>query len=339
MSINSYIRFLLIILVCSLIVFLSLMNQVMINEDELQSVLQFRNKTSKTAILLITSWRSGSTYMGELLTAPKGSFFFLEPFDQFSYSPETNTALEFIDELHHCNFTDKGRHTWRYNKNFRKYCIDYSAPCWMPGVVQKYCELCSRHVLKVVRKTSGFFKEVTEKSHYEKLQGVLLVRDPRAVWNSRKKVGKTADWCKKKEECIQAKYLCQNMTQNYNEAKQMLKEFPHDFVVIRYEDFVQDINAESKKLFKALRLPFDDRIESFIASHARQERQFEDAYSTFRDPNKVAKHWIRDLDFSEVTNVQSVCREAMHLWGYKTIERNEDLNEEFEPVMKFSWRS
>ena len=46
-----------------------------------------------------------------------------------------------------------------------------------------------------------------------------LVRDPRAVIHSRKDF----PWCVASPECIDSKYLCRDMVQDYHEAQRLLK--------------------------------------------------------------------------------------------------------------------
>ena len=53
-----------------------------------------------------------------------------------------------------------------------------------------------------------------------------LVRDPRAVIHSRKNF----PWCVKTPECIDAKYLCRDMVQDYHEAQRLTKISLSNFV-------------------------------------------------------------------------------------------------------------
>ena len=54
-----------------------------------------------------------------------------------------------------------------------------------------------------------------------------------------------------------------------------------------------------------------------------------------RNPQQTMNHWKYITLYSEVTKVQNVCREALHLWKYKEVQTPLDLPE-FDFVEDFS---
>ena len=59
-----------------------------------------------------------------------------------------------------------------------------------------------------------------------------------------------------------------------------------------------------------------------------------------RDSKRVPYHWKFELTFKEILDIQSVCTEAMKLWGYKTYGRERDLEESSltDSTLKFNWK-
>lgn len=82
-------------------------------------------------------------------------------------------------------------------------------------------------------------------------------------------------------------------------------------------------------------LSFDPAVEQFLDSHTKQNMG--DLSSTFRDSKSAPFHWIRDLSYEEVENIQAGCGEAMELWGYRVASNPQLLgnNSVFNPLLPF----
>ena len=72
-------------------------------------------------ILVLTSWRSGSSFLGDLLNQYKGSFYYFEPLHYYAFtsSMKDQSKSDFIKSLFNCNFTNE-------NSGFLQHCLQGS---------------------------------------------------------------------------------------------------------------------------------------------------------------------------------------------------------------------
>ena len=148
---------------------------------------------------------------------------------------------------------------------------------------------------------------------------LLLVRDPRGTMQSRKH----KKWCPGNPDCEDPARLCRDLVDDHKSVKKLLAEFPTRYKVVRYEDFSMDPLNNTIKLFKFFGFSLHDNVTQFLDTHTKTNMG--NAYSTFRDSKTAPFHWLEQLNMSEVERIQSVCGEAMRLWGYRLVHSEEDL--------------
>merc|ERR1719420_191885 len=71
------------------------------------SVGQIIPREKMRKILILTTWRSGSTFLGDLLNHYPGTFYFFEPlhyYDHMDGKVMPQTEIEFLRSLYHCTF-------------------------------------------------------------------------------------------------------------------------------------------------------------------------------------------------------------------------------------------
>lgn len=64
--------------------------------------------------IIITTWRSGSTFLGDVLNSHPGNYYHYEPlldYDiiQIRGAPLANDALQTLRDLLHCNYSSLGK--------------------------------------------------------------------------------------------------------------------------------------------------------------------------------------------------------------------------------------
>jgi hypothetical protein len=115
--------------------------------------------------IIITSWRSGSTFLGDVLNALPGNFYHYEPLLPFDIQrirgpPNEEPAIRSLKKLLKCDFNDMddylefGRtHNYLFSHNTRlsKYCNFYPQYCYEPKFLNDYCKLFPLQSMKVVR--------------------------------------------------------------------------------------------------------------------------------------------------------------------------------------------
>lgn len=165
---------------------------------------QFKNQ--KHVAFIITTWRSGSSFLGALLSSGPSTFYFYEPFGNHPYGPNASVEEHFLRQLQDCNFEGVDNKLWSYNeqKCTHLQCTQTEG--------ENYCRLHQRQVMKIIKLKARIMQNFFASEDSERFSGFLLVRDPRAVWNSRKKI----DWCLNDDPwtCGNQKALCDEMTMN-----------------------------------------------------------------------------------------------------------------------------
>uniref|UniRef100_A0A182NBZ0 Sulfotransferase domain-containing protein n=1 Tax=Anopheles dirus TaxID=7168 RepID=A0A182NBZ0_9DIPT len=115
--------------------------------------------------IIITTWRSGSTFLGDILNALPGNYYHYEPlldFDivQIRGPPNDSVAVHNLRHLLHCdysemeNYLDFGRtHNYLFSHNTRLWqqCVRFPQFCYEPRFLGPFCQLFPRQSMKVVR--------------------------------------------------------------------------------------------------------------------------------------------------------------------------------------------
>jgi len=295
--------------------------------------------------MVSTTWRSGSTFLGDIMTSHPGTFYHYEPLLHYDIVQARSGALaddavRTLRDLMHCNYTNLDRylsygksHQWLFSHNPRlwSHCISEgqskfrSSYCWSPEFLNRLCPLFPFQSIKTVRLRLNLTRSLVEDPDLN-VKVLLLIRDPRGTMQSRKH----RVWCPNNPDCEDPAKLCDDLTHDYHAFKTLSADFPGRYKVFRYEDFSMDPYNNTKDVFQFFGFTFHNRVKKFLDSHTRTN--IGGVSSTFRDSKTAPFKWREKLSKEEVLNIQSKCDEAMKVWGYKMYDSDSDLNT-FEPVM------
>lgn len=293
--------------------------------------------------VIITTWRSGSTFLGDILNAMPANFYHYEPllnFDiiQIRGPPHATAALRNLKQLLNCNYTgmeeylDFGQtHKYLFSHNTRlwRYCHLYPQHCWDPTFLASFCRLFPMQSMKVVRLRLALAEQlIADETLSTRI--VLLIRDPRGTLQSRKH----REWCPGRPDCDDPAALCHDMVADYYAAQILTKKYPTKFKAVRYEDLSLDPYKETQDILSFYGLPFDPLVEEFLDSHTRSD--IGGVSSTFRDSKSAPFHWIHELKFDEIDDIQANCKKAMQLWGYRVADETTIDEKTFNPIGEFS---
>uniref|UniRef100_A0A182NBY9 Sulfotransferase domain-containing protein n=1 Tax=Anopheles dirus TaxID=7168 RepID=A0A182NBY9_9DIPT len=173
---------------------------------------------------------------------------------------------------------------------------------------------------------------------------VLLIRDPRGSMQSRKH----RVWCPGRPDCYDAGTVCSDMQLDYEAAVELSKRFPQRFriktlastnflyfgSVVRYEDLSLNPYKMTKEILHFYGLPYHPEVEMFLDTHTKQD--VGGVSSTYRDSKSAPFHWTKDLTFEEVKNIQDSCVAAMRSWGYRNATSEQELYDNFNPLLPYS---
>jgi len=294
--------------------------------------------------LVTTTWRSGSTFLGDIMTAHPGTFYHYEPLLHYDIVQARSGALaqdavRTIKDLMHCNYTNLNRyltygrgHQWLFTHNARLWTHCQAdgkqrfqkSYCWKPEFLNKFCPLFPFQSIKTVRLRLNLTEQLVKDPSLN-VRVMLLVRDPRGTMESRKH----RDWCPHNPDCEDPAKLCQDLVDDYHSLRKLLRQHPDRYKVFRYEDFSMNPYNNTRDVFNFFGFTMHSRVSNFLDTHTKAN--IGGVSSTFRDSKTAPFKWRERLSEDEVYAIQDKCTEAMTLWGYKSLTEKEDLKT-FEPV-------
>lgn len=116
--------------------------------------------------MVLTTWRSGSTFLGDILNAMPGNYYHYEPLlhlgiKQVREPEEEELAIKHLKSLYYCdyqndmdeylNYGKKNLHLFQHNKRLWQLCKEYPHYCWRPKFLTPICKLFPLQSMKTVR--------------------------------------------------------------------------------------------------------------------------------------------------------------------------------------------
>ncbi|RWS22640.1 secreted protein-like protein [Leptotrombidium deliense] len=274
----------------------------------------------KTKLLIIVAyWRSGSTFLGDLLQQNDDTFYSFEPLRGYVVSkgnidaPENVTqSFNIMRQILDCNFEEISKYRdksvtqydYRLNNVLKSHCTTFTY-C-SPKLVENVCRKCELHVIKTVRLTlKQAFQFVRTLNYSENVKIVHLVRDPRAIFNSRRNLW--LHWCT--GNCANLSMLCERMNDDFKTFMEIKKQFPKNVFRVYYEQLAFDTINYTRELYKVLNLKFSRQVLTFIQIHT-SVRAFADFQSpeTIRNSRNTISKWYSESSVSEINKIQNVCK-------------------------------
>ena len=313
--------------------------------------------------LVATTWRSGSTFLGDLLNHYPGVFYYFEPLHYYSHMSEVERAeaedpIEFLRSLYSCSFTESNegflKHVAensfllrKHNKRLWNSCSHLrhrETMCLSPDYLNQICPLHPIRLIKTVRLRVMKVEKLLEDPAMD-LRVVLLVRDPRGVYNSRNS-GPVVNWCKE-EICADPGVGCRDLADDILAAEDLAVRYPGKVSLVRYEDLSLKPEQTSRQLLDFLDLPWTDVISDFIDTHtkadlmrdrltnvSKRREKFLSAHLTAKNSTATAFAWRQELSLKKTLEIQRKCRGPMSRLGYRLIHNQRDLNKEELPIAK-----
>uniref|UniRef100_T1JVN5 Sulfotransferase domain-containing protein n=1 Tax=Tetranychus urticae TaxID=32264 RepID=T1JVN5_TETUR len=283
-------------------------------------------------ILILGYYRSGSSFLGDIIQQAANTCYIYEPLQLFTKSKRINNdeideALYIIENYFQCQF-DVGPsvnlnrteiHHWNYKwmKWLFPVCLNrYQKVC--PSSTQNLTKLClplENRVIKSVRlPMSALELFMLSMDPFIDFNIIYLVRDPRAMFNSRTK----HPWCTSDPECIQPQSICQQMREDINTYNRLVKLYPNKLSVTRHEDISMKPEETVQRLYKSLNLPFTDELKVYLYFHTSNLRK-SGKYSVIKHSKTVVNQWMKQMKKDEIEEVQEYCEDVFKLLGYVNI--------------------
>ncbi|XP_030639120.1 carbohydrate sulfotransferase 6 [Chanos chanos] len=345
----------------------------------------------KVHVLLLSSWRSGSSFLGQVFSQHPSVFYLMEPAWHVWTSLWRSGARglrmavrDMVRSIFQCDMSVMDSYMppqrnvsnifmWSHSRALCSPPACLLAPRDQISKESECKERCDQRGLEMAEEACRTYSHVVVKEvrffELESLYPLLrdpnlnlriihLVRDPRAVANSREQASaalerdssivlEQADTPKKDRQFRVIQEVCRSHVRIHETA--MLK--PPDFLrgrykLVRYEDLVKNQLKEVEAIYKFVGLEMTDTLQEWIyrITHGKGKGSKNDAFQiTSRNAEDVSLAWRTMLPYEKVKRVQEVCKGAMSLLGYRTVdsEREQRLMDlellTGQEKFKFSW--
>ncbi|XP_051807796.1 carbohydrate sulfotransferase 6-like [Acanthochromis polyacanthus] len=334
--------------------------------------LQLSPSNGKVHVLLLSSWRSGSSLTGQVFSQHPSVFYLMEPAWHVWTRLQNQGARslrmavrDLLRSVFQCDLSVMEAYMqepYRFTSLFmwaqsRALCsppacmltprnqlsnrTECEQHCKAQGLqrAEEACNTYSHVVLKEVR----FFEL---ESLYPLLQDpsldlriIHLVRDPRAVFRSREESAydlrrdsaTVLEQCKVPAEEVQHQVM-QEICRSHMSINERAVLKPPPFLkgrykMVRYEDMVLNPLEEIDAMFEFVGLEMTQQLKEWVyrMTHGKGKGRRKDAFKVIsRDADLVSQAWRTMLPHSKVKRIQEVCKGAMSLLGYKTVNSDEE---------------
>lgn len=283
-------------------------------------------------ILLVSTWRSGSTFLGQVLQEHPGVFQHYEPFSylgvrQIRSGTEAFQSQQFLHRLLECRFQGQDEYLnytkmnpvdmSGHNKRIWKACNNLNRVdiCSNATFLTEACNMFPIQLVKSVRLRLNLTQLFLGETRLN-AKVVFLVRDPRATISSRKS---SVGWCDSSPDCSSPEVLCSDLKEDLKVSAALERLYPNSFIMIRYEDLANDPQNVIKKLLTFLGMEFSSELSEFVAQHT--ESDVERPWSIARKSAARVSRWKEQLKSEEIENIQKICKPVIEKLGYEIEER------------------
>ncbi|KAM5208626.1 carbohydrate sulfotransferase 4 isoform 2-T3 [Hipposideros larvatus] len=334
--------------------------------------LSTREEPKPMHVLVLSSWRSGSSFVGQLFGQHPDVFYLMEPAWHvwMTFTESTPWSLhmavrDLIRSVFLCDMsvfdaymkpgprTQSSLFQWETS---RALCSPPACNVFPRDTIisQAHCKvLCKKQPFEVVEKSCRNYSHVVLKEvRFFNLQVlypllrdpslnlhiVHLVRDPRAVFRSRERtameliidsrivMGQDRQKLKEEEQPYHVmQTICHSQLEIYKAVQSLPKALRRRYLLMRYEDLVQDPLAETARMYKYTGLKFLPHLQTWVHNITRGKGIGTHAFHTnSRDALNVSQAWRWSLPYGKVSQLQEVCRDTMNLLGYRLVRSEQE---------------
>ncbi|NWH64959.1 CHST4 sulfotransferase, partial [Geococcyx californianus] len=327
-------------------------------------------KSSPVHILILSSWRSGSSFTGQIFSQHPSVFYLMEPAWHVWVTMYQNSAKvlhmavrDLVRSVFLCDMSVFDAYMSSQKKKSDLFQWETSrALCSPPAcdsfsrndiITARNCKtMCSKYPFSTVEEACKTYSHIAVKEvrFFDlkvlyplltdpslNLKIIHLVRDPRAVFRSREKsvselkldtniVVRSQRTKEDMEPYDTMQVICKSHVEIYKEGTQIIPSSLKDrYLLVRYEDIVRDPLARAAQMYRFAELNFTPELQKWVHNITHGKGQGTQAFDIgSRDALKVSQAWRTSLPFKKIEKVQSVCKDAMDLLGYRLVQSEEE---------------
>ncbi|XP_036453606.1 carbohydrate sulfotransferase 2a [Colossoma macropomum] len=347
---------------------------------------------TRQLVYVLTTWRSGSSFFGELFNQNPDVFFLYEPMwhiwqklypgDAISLQ---GAARDMLNALYRCDFSVFRLYTNPPGKNVstlgifgstynkvicsQPFCSSYrkdvvgmvdenvcrKCPSQKIHLLEQECLKYNTVVIKGVRIFDMNVLAPLMEDPALNLKVIHLVRDPRAVANSRinskhglirenmqvvrsrdpktRHVPHVDQKTNKKEgsdyQAVSAlEVICEYMSQTLKTALNPPSWLKGKYMTVRYEDLVEKPIKTLRNVYSFINLTATRDMESFAMNMTSGNSSSYDPFMvSSRNATKAAYGWRTVLSYQQIRQVEEYCGQAMSLLGYLRVRTSSEAKD------------
>ncbi|KAK7087058.1 hypothetical protein SK128_007231 [Halocaridina rubra] len=283
-------------------------------------------------VVLWTTWRSGSNYLGELLANAKtNTFYSNEPLHywkvNFLYEDNTETlfARNYLHDLLRChldqeyqqqlNYMSRQKYYMKWNGYLFKQCKKKMS-CADSAFINEVCKQADLHLAKVLRLSLKWVRPLLQDERLD-LRVIYVVRDPRAVLLSRERV----DWCQTLS-CSNPVMVCELLQEDLKQIQSLSKNFPDKFKFLQYENITTDPEGSLRDMMAFLDLPVSESQMRLLRPTSVSP---DSLYSTRKDAKTQSERWRTISDYQNMLYYQRSCEGPIKTLGLRMFSSEEEF--------------
>ncbi|CAL4063000.1 unnamed protein product [Meganyctiphanes norvegica] len=281
-------------------------------------------------VLLVTTWRSGSTFLGQVLAYHPAVFHHYEPLSylgvkQVRSGREAFQSQQLLHRLLDCKYTGINEYL-DYARKYPEDMVGHNMPVWdscTHGPNKNACfnqtflhDSCSMFPIQLV-KTVRMRLNLTQlflNDEKMNVKVVYLVRDPRAIMSSRYS---SVSWCSDSTDCSSPEVMCGDMQGDLKVATALKHLYPDRFIMMKYEDLATEPQTEIQNLMNFLGMEYSSDIARYVKEHT--EKDEDSPWSTKRKSSDRVAMWKKQLPLQEVHAIQNACEPVIKNLGYEIL--------------------
>ncbi|XP_074055933.1 carbohydrate sulfotransferase 4-like isoform X2 [Macrotis lagotis] len=329
-------------------------------------------KPGEVQVLILSSWRSGSSLMGKLFSQHPDVFYLMEPswhvwqtFSRSSTAALQELVQSLVRSIFLCDMTvlgsyltpgSRGQSDLFMWETSRALCSPPACGAFQRGAITSEFEcraLCNKQPFSVVEKACNSYSHIVLKEvRFFNLRGlyplltdpalnlhiVHLVRDPRAVFYFRERtkgklmlddrilLGQQRHRLKAKDQPYYLmKIICESQKEIYEAVKQLDGYLQRRYLLMRYEDLVQEPLVQASQLYNFSQLQVLPHLHTWIQFITRGRGLEKDFFYPDSRDGHVSQAWRWSLPYEKVTQLQVICGDFMRLMGYQPVLSEQEL--------------
>lgn len=185
------------------------------------------------------------------------------------------------------------------------------------------CRKKSHRFIKVLRLSVGSFRPLLEA--HPRLKVLHLVRDPRAIVNSRHFTRNYPVYGYQDSNTME-RNLCNKMAIDHREGLKLMADFPERVKFLYYEDVLANLDSRVQQVFQFLKMRYNvSEVRDLLNINVNQSPSEKGNDFVDDRKNDNSNWWRRHIQMYQMKHVDSACAEVYTRYGYKMAKEESSL--------------